>query len=380
MKKILFITPRNPFSGRYSGDVIRSKKFINYLKKKYQITVLTSSKSNSENNSTNLKFINFKNENFVIKFFFTLFSILKLKPLQLGFFYSSKIKNYVIKNYQNFDIVFCQSVRTAQYVLDLNINKKVLDMGDLYSSNYLQTFRAKNIFNPIKLVYFVESMLMKKYESLCLKKFNKIFLFSKKEINSLKINNKKIQQINFGVDQIDRKYKYDKRNYKIIFIGNINYLPNRIACENFIEKILPKIKKIHSEIQFHIIGEISKFDKFKWKRNESVKIYGKVNNIKSLLPKTFCGLANLSISSGIQTKLLTYMSYGIPSISSRQVLQNFDAISSSSLPSYKNEQEIFQLILKLKNNKKFSQKISNNSFKIIKKFLWKNVLKQLDKM
>ena len=213
-----------------------------------------------------------------------------------------------------------------------------------------------------------------------LKKFNKIFLFSKKEINSLKINNKKIQQINFGVDQIDRKYKYDKRNYKIIFIGNINYLPNRIACENFIEKILPKIKKIHSEIQFHIIGEISKFDKFKWKRNESVKIYGKVNNIKSLLPKTFCGLANLSISSGIQTKLLTYMSYGIPSISSRQVLQNFDAISSSSLPSYKNEQEIFQLILKLKNNKKFSQKISNNSFKIIKKFLWKNVLKQLDKM
>ena len=107
MKKILFITPRNPFSGRYSGDVIRSKKFINYLKKKYQITVLTSSKSNSENNSTNLKFINFKNENFVIKFFFTLFSILKLKPLQLGFFYSSKIKNYVIKNYQNFDIVFC---------------------------------------------------------------------------------------------------------------------------------------------------------------------------------------------------------------------------------------------------------------------------------
>ena len=171
MKKILFITPRNPFSGRYSGDVIRSKKFINYLKKKYQITVLTSSKSNSENNSTNLKFINFKNENFVIKFFFTLFSILKLKPLQLGFFYSSKIKNYVIKNYQNFDIVFCQSVRTAQYVLDLNINKKVLDMGDLYSSNYLQTFRAKNIFNPIKLVYFVESMLMKKYESLCLKSF-----------------------------------------------------------------------------------------------------------------------------------------------------------------------------------------------------------------
>ena len=33
MKKILFIATRNPFSGRYSGDVIRSLKIINLLKK-----------------------------------------------------------------------------------------------------------------------------------------------------------------------------------------------------------------------------------------------------------------------------------------------------------------------------------------------------------
>ena len=32
-KKILFITTRNPYSGRYSGDVIRSAKIINLLKK-----------------------------------------------------------------------------------------------------------------------------------------------------------------------------------------------------------------------------------------------------------------------------------------------------------------------------------------------------------
>ena len=33
-KKILFITTRNPFSTRFSGDVIGSKKIINTLKKK----------------------------------------------------------------------------------------------------------------------------------------------------------------------------------------------------------------------------------------------------------------------------------------------------------------------------------------------------------
>ena len=39
-KKILFITTRNPYSGRYSGDVIRSLKIINLLKKKYLVNVV----------------------------------------------------------------------------------------------------------------------------------------------------------------------------------------------------------------------------------------------------------------------------------------------------------------------------------------------------
>jgi hypothetical protein len=34
MKKILFISTRNPFSNKYSGDVIGSKKIVKILKKK----------------------------------------------------------------------------------------------------------------------------------------------------------------------------------------------------------------------------------------------------------------------------------------------------------------------------------------------------------
>lgn len=380
MKKLLFITPRNPFSGRYSGDVIRAKKFIDYFKKKYKITVITSDKFNSEKKLQNIHFINFKNENFFFKLLLIFFSIFNLKPMQLGYFYSRKLNSYILNNYQNFDIIFCQSVRAAQYVLDLEIKNKILDMGDLYSNNYSQTFKAKNIFNPNKIIYFIESKLMKRYENLCFEKFSKIFLFSKKEISSLKRNKKKIQQINFGIDKIQRKFKFNKKNNRILFIGNIKYLPNKIACKSFINNILPQINKTHKEIEFHIIGEISKFDAFIWSQNRSVKIHGKISNLNNLLSKTFCGLANLNVSSGIQTKLLTYMSYGIPSVSSKQVLENFDAIHSLSLPKYKNKKELIQLILKLKNEKKFSQNISRKSLKIIKRFTWEKVLKDLNKL
>ena len=70
------------------------------------------------------------------------------------------------------------------------------------------------------------------------------------------------------------------------------------------------------------------------------------------------------------------MSYGIPS-SSKQVIDNFDAISSSCLPTYKNNKKLIKLILKLKNNKNFSKSISMKSLNVIKKFKWDNVLKEL---
>ena len=252
-------------------------------------------------------------------------------------------------------------------------------MGDLYSNNYSQTFKNSSFFSFSKYLYFFESKFIKKYENLCFKKFDKTFLFSKKEIKSLEKKNNKIKQINLGTDQVKKSFKYNLKNNKIIFIGNIKYLPNKHACQNFIKNILPEIKKIYQDTQFHIIGEISKFDELLWKRNKSVKIHGKVENLDPLLSKVFCGLANLDISSGVQTKLLTYMSYGIPAISSRQVIDNFDAINSFSLPTYKNKNDLIKKILKLKTNKMYSQTISNKSLKIIKKFKWSAVLKDLEK-
>ena len=41
MKKILFISPRNPFSGRYSGDVVRAKKFAYYLSRNNYVKVIS---------------------------------------------------------------------------------------------------------------------------------------------------------------------------------------------------------------------------------------------------------------------------------------------------------------------------------------------------
>ena len=101
---------------------------------------------------------------------------------------------------------------------------------------------------------------------------------------------------------------------------------------------------------------------------------------KTTILKTICGIANLKIATGIQTKLLTYMSYGIPSVCSQEVIKNFDAIKESKTSFYKNNEEMIKIILKYKRNKNFSLNASKRALKTIKKFKWEKVLPVLDKV
>lgn len=377
MKKILFITPRNPFSGRFSGDVIRADKFSNYLAKKYSVTIASLDKIKNSKKVGKINLVTFKEYNIFFKLVQIFYKIVMLKPMQLGYFYSKEMKTYIENNYSNFDFIFCQSIRAAQYVESVHSKTKTLDMGDLYSSNYFQTFKLKSFFNPIKYIYLLESYLMKKYEKFCFKNFDKIYLFSKQEIRLMNHFKKKIFQLNFGIDKFNKKFKFSKKNNKIIFIGNIKYLPNKEACKHFAKKIFPDIIKINPKIQFHIVGEISKTDKFLFEKNKSIYVHGKIKKLDPIITKSFCGLANLSVSTGIQTKILTYMSYGLPCISSKNVIKNFDAINSSNIPFYKSDSELIKIILKLKNNRKYSEKISKKSLKIVKNFKWDKVLLKL---
>ena len=381
MKKILFISARNPFSDRYSGDVIRSKKFVEYLLKKNTVDVVCLGASNNVPTSNRLTVHSFKKDN-LLKFLINiLVSIIKFKPLHFSFFHSSEIKEFINNNHQNFDLIFCQSIRSFHFLSDKIYKKIILDMGDLYSKNYYQTYKELSFINPLKIIYFFESVLVKSYENYCLKTADQTLLFSKKEINLLKnIEKNKITQINFGVDKIKNIFKHNKNNYKIIFIGNIKYTPNRQACLNFIKKIFPKLRSKFSNIEFHVFGEIRNIDKNFLMRKKGVKFYGNIKNLEPHLSKVICGLANLNISTGIQTKLLTYMSYGIPSICSKQVLDNFDKISSHKMVYFKNNSDLINLIIKFKENKSFSNQSSRRSLNAIKNFKWGKVLKVFDKI
>ena len=374
MKKILFISPRNPYSGRYSGDIIRSLKIINLLKKKYHLDVICLKKNNLNIKEKSL--IAFKHPNIFLKFVYCIISILKLEPIQFGLFFSNKVKNFIDNNANNYDYLFFSQVRSSQYLPKNYYGKTILDMGDLYSDNYYQSFKNLNFFNPMKYIYFFESLLIKKSERKIFENFDRITLFSKKEIEKIdKKYKKKIYKIDLSVEKVVSNFSYSLKKSKILFIGNLGYLPNIIACKYFIRKILPKLKLKIPDIKFTIIGNINYLDRIFLSKNESVEILGPKKNLKKFIRNAYCGLANLNIATGVQSKVLTYMSNGLPVICHSKVAVNF----GNNVLSYRQDKDLIQKLILLKSKKKLSQKYSKMSIQFSKKFVWKKIsLKYLE--
>lgn len=362
MKKILFITTRNPYSGRFSGDVIGSLKIINFLKKKNQVDVVTLYRKKTE---LKKRIVYFKSPNYFLKIFYVLHSLLRLKPLQFGLFLSKKMKAYVKKNAKRYDLLFFYHIRSSQYLPNNYKGSTVIEMGDLYSSNYYQTFCNLNIFNPLKYVYLIESILIKRVENRIFQSFNKIILFSKNEIKKInKIFRKKIYNVNISIKSVQKKFTYSLKNNKILFIGNLGYLPNLLAVKDFINNSFFLIKKEIPDVKFLIIGDVSKLNKFFFSFKKDVIFLGQQNNIKKFIKNSICGLANIKIATGVQGKVLTYMSYGLPVVCSKKVASNF----KKNTINYNNNNDLVKKIVNLKNNKKLSRKFSNKSLKFLKEF------------
>ena len=211
-----------------------------------------------------------------------------------------------------------------------------------------------------------------KLETRIFTKFDRITLFSKNEAAKVKkIYKNKVFQIDESVNNVVNKFSFSKFNNKVLFIGNLNYLPNLLACKDFINNILPKLKKRIPKIKFCIIGSISNLNNFFLKK-PNVEILGTKKNLSKYIKNSFCGLANLQIATGVQGKVLTYMSYGLPVICSKKVAENFGI----NVLTYSKNSDLIEKIISLKESKTKSNVLSKKSFKYSKSLIWKKINKK----
>ncbi len=383
--KIFFLTPRVPYPID-KGDKLRAYYQVKFLSKRHEI-YLFSLDENSCYHAEKDPLREICKKVKVVKlsklkiFLNLLVGLFKGIPLQTAYYYSSDIKKEINKEIRQFkpDIIYCQLIRSAEYVRDIKSIPKIIDYVDVISKGLERRIKRTNIF--WKSVLTIEHKRALKYEKVVFDDFDERIIITSEDQCQLKFEGKeKVKIIPNGIDSDYYKPIPFERKYDLFFSGNLRYPPNVDASIFIVEEILPLLKTIIPNIKVLIAGAAPN-SKILSLQSETVDIKGWVEDIREYYKQAKIFLAPMQIGTGLQNKLLQAMTMKIPCVTSELTKKGIVSSGENVMLVGNTPQEYADLILKLLSDQKYADEIAELGFNYAKAhFDWEQITQKLEQI
>jgi len=324
--KLVVLTSRIPYPLE-KGDKLRIFHQIKHLAKSHEICLICLNESSEEIDTsvleelvTELHIVPLAKWKIPFRLFFAIFHNL---PFQVEYFLERKNKKKIEAIIQEFNPnhIYCQLIRTAEYVKDLFQFDKTLDYMDAFSAAAMRRAKTEKGFR--KLFWKIENERVKKYERSIYDYFNQHSIITEQDRNLLAIpSNKKISIVPNGVDTGHFENSHNSKKYDIVFAGNMNYPPNIAAAIFLVEEILPKLKSQFPNVTVLIAGANPSTEVLNL-ATESITVSGWMNDIREAYCESRVFVAPMFIGAGMQNKILEAMSSELPVITTTLAAEAF---------------------------------------------------------
>lgn len=367
---MIFHRPPYPLIG---GDKIRMHQNMKILSKRFELSVLfiNDKRTDAYIKESILKIVDhiYVFDFMKYKFYLgTLFGfLLNKKPLQVNYYHFKKVQKWIDKNINSYDLVFCHTIRTAEYVKNKPIFK-IIDFVDAISMNYEKAILRTN-FGLWKMIYKIDKGRVLKYELKTLKLFDEKIIISEIDKKYILSKCNSPFQINIVQNAVDIKpiRKEIEEDY-IVFVGKMDYEPNVSAVKYFSEDIFPKILEKFPHLEFLIVGANPSEKVKKLEVKPNVKVLGFVENLENIILKSKLVVAPMISGAGIQNKILISMSLKKCVITTKIGAEGLNNLSMENQPLIiASTKTIFvQKTLELLNNNDKRYKIGLNAYNYVK--------------
>ncbi|MFY8077630.1 MAG: glycosyltransferase [Flavobacteriales bacterium] len=332
--KLVVLTSRIPYPLE-KGDKLRIFHQIKHLAKSHEICLICLNESSEEIDTsvlnelvTELHIIPLAKWKIPFRLFFAIFHNL---PFQVEYFLERKNKKKIETIIQDFNPnhIYCQLIRTSEYVKNLFQFDKTLDYMDAFSAAAMRRAKTEKGFR--KLFWKIENERVKKYERSIYDYFNQHSIITEQDRNLLAIpSNKKISIVPNGVDTGHFENSHISKKYDIVFAGNMNYPPNIAAAIFLVEEILPKLKSQFPSVTVLIAGATPSTE-VQNLASDNVTVSGWMNDIREAYCESRVFVAPMFIGAGMQNKILEAMSSELPVITTTLAAEAFKEKNHSNI-------------------------------------------------
>ncbi len=332
--KLVVLTSRVPYPLE-KGDKLRIFHQIKHLSHSHEICLICLNDSTEEIDTSVLK--QFVSELHIIQLskwkipFRMLFAFFHHLPFQVLYFLEQKNKKKIEDIIQQFEPnqIYCQLIRTAEYIKDLLQYDKSIDYMDAFSAAAMR--RAETEKGVRKLFWKIEFARVKKYERSIYDYFKHHAIISHQDRNLLAIpSNKNIDIVPNGVDTTHFRNLNSTKKFDLIFAGNMNYPPNIAAAIFLAKEILPKVSLQFPNVTLLIAGANPSHDVLEL-ATDKITISGWMNDIREAYCESRVFVAPMFIGAGMQNKILEAMSSELPVITTSLAAEAFPEKNLSKL-------------------------------------------------
>ncbi|WP_370177432.1 TIGR03087 family PEP-CTERM/XrtA system glycosyltransferase [Alteriqipengyuania sp.] len=260
----------------------------------------------------------------------------KGRPVSLSAFANDRLHEWVaqVLHYRPIDAIYVFSGQMAQYIPPHFPGRTVLDLCDVDSAKFEAYGEAGH--GPKAWVHAREGRLLAAAEERFARAADTTLLISENEANLFRTRVSNMHQIDLRVmrNGIDAKFfapgaiPPEPTLYgsgpNFVFTGQMDYAPNVAAVERMVHRILPGIREVHGDAEFHIVGRAPTQAVKALGKQAGVTVWGEVPDVRPYIAEADVVVAPLTIARGIQNKVLEAMAMAMPVLLSPEAATGID--------------------------------------------------------
>ena len=242
------------------------------------------------------------------------------RPLQTHYYYFSEVQNWLDANDQRFDLLFCNHVRTTEYVRNCDI-PRVVDLVDAISRNYREAI--KDADGLWRAIYPIEWRRLWRYERGVVRSFDRSFIITEEDRDFV-VDGEAFPSLSVLPNGVKPELlKRDPAQYRsistgptIAFLGKMDYFPNEDAVEYFSHRTFPEIRTAYPDAKFLIVGASPSERVRRLEALPGITVTGFVDDPYEFLLQSDLIVAPMRHGAGLQNKVLEALALGCPVLAS----------------------------------------------------------------
>lgn len=251
--------------------------------------------------------------------------ILSPLPYRIIKMFSQKLSVVIgiLRESNEYDQIFFDGFSTLQYAKQYESNQIYIDDEDITDLMWQRFQTEKNIL--LKIFYYLEYLKCGWYERKYLRRVSQIWSISPNTHERLKkLSHAKTTLMPTVIAQ--RRSAFRAQSKDVVFTGLLNWMENINGLKWFLENCWSEINDTFPKTKLHVVGQLADEGLKAYLQNfPQVIFHGYVPDLEEVYQQSAVAVTPIWINCGIKIKTLTYLSYGLPVVSSAEAVWGMES-------------------------------------------------------